>query len=264
MSVRTFTERDIHLALDGELPQEERAAFDAWLEANPGMKRAHERFAADRDLLRRTFAPVVQEPLPARLSAFAGSPARDRAAWPWWRAAAAVLIFIAGGAAGYLYGAPGVTGLSQPEARVADDAVAAHEVYASEKLHVVEVGADQKDHLVGWLSKRVGTRLVAPDLTRLGYNLVGGRLLPAQGRPAAQFMYQNPEGVRVSLYVTHGVHSGETGFRILEDDGARACYWLDEGFAYVVTGEIPEEQLLAMANSVYRQLLAAQEGSPPG
>ena len=75
-------------------------------------------------------------------------------------------------------------------------------MYAAEKLHVVEVGADQKDHLVGWLSKRVGTTLVAADFTAEGFELVGGRLLPLAERPAAQFMYQDQSGNRVSLYVT--------------------------------------------------------------
>ncbi|RUZ79222.1 anti-sigma factor, partial [Mesorhizobium sp. M7A.F.Ca.US.003.02.2.1] len=30
---RDFSERDIHMALDGELPADERAAYDAWLDA---------------------------------------------------------------------------------------------------------------------------------------------------------------------------------------------------------------------------------------
>ncbi|TIW85606.1 MAG: anti-sigma factor, partial [Mesorhizobium sp.] len=35
---RDFSERDIHMALDGELPADERAAYDAWLDANPEMR----------------------------------------------------------------------------------------------------------------------------------------------------------------------------------------------------------------------------------
>ena len=60
----------------------------------------------------------------------------------------------------------------------------------------VEVGADQKDHLVGWLSKRVGTTLVAPTSLPKVSACVGGRLLPLAERPAAQFMYQDQAGNR--------------------------------------------------------------------
>ena len=45
MSRRDFTERDIHMALDGELPQEERADYEAWLDGNPEMKAARKRQA---------------------------------------------------------------------------------------------------------------------------------------------------------------------------------------------------------------------------
>ena len=95
-------------------------------------------------------------------------------------------------------------------------------MYSAEKVHVVEVGADQKDHLVGWLSKRVGTPLVAPDLSAEGFQLVGGRLLPAAEKPAAQFMYQDRAGTRISLYVTPDTGKAETGFQLYEEDGARA------------------------------------------
>ena len=53
MSRREFTERDIHMALDGELPEEERADYEAWLDANPEMKARSVRFEADRTRLRR-------------------------------------------------------------------------------------------------------------------------------------------------------------------------------------------------------------------
>ncbi|TJV10669.1 MAG: anti-sigma factor, partial [Mesorhizobium sp.] len=33
MTRRDFSERDIHMALDDELPVDERVAYDAWLEA---------------------------------------------------------------------------------------------------------------------------------------------------------------------------------------------------------------------------------------
>lgn len=261
MNDRVYTERDIHLALDGELPDDERAAFDRWLEDNPAMKALSERYAADRELLRGVLAPIADEPLPSRLSAFAEANQGSRKMphrWPWWRAAAAAAIFVLGGTAGYLYGMLRAEQGANPIVRVADDAVAAHVIFAAEKLHVVEVGADQKDHLVGWLSKRLGTRLMAPNLETEGFSLVGGRLLTSGDAPAAQFMYENLEGVRISLYVTHCTPATETGFRLYEHEGARAFYWLDEGFGYAVAGSIPEDMLLRIANRSYRQLLAGQ------
>src|SRR6202008_1834129 len=55
-------------------------------------------------------------------------------------------------------------------------------VYSPEVRHPVEVGADKEQHLVAWLSKRLGAQLRAPKLEALGYSLVGGRLLPGDNR----------------------------------------------------------------------------------
>ena len=44
MTRRDFTERDIHMALDGELPADELADYQAWLDGNPEMKARSTRF----------------------------------------------------------------------------------------------------------------------------------------------------------------------------------------------------------------------------
>ncbi len=259
MSGRVFTERDIHMALDGEMPAEDSAGFQAWLEANPDMKARSMRLESDRALLQRTFDGVLSEPLPARFARFAqqdyAAPSRRAA---WWQLAAAALIFVAGGVGGYALGGSGWSPTTV-EAQMAEDAIAAHVIYSAEKLHVVEVGADQRDHLLGWLSKRVGLSLVAPDLTPYGFELIGGRLLPAEGKTAAQFMYQDVTGNRISLYITGEKGEADTGFRLVDSGNARAYYWLDGGYGCAIAGNLPAEKLLAVSKAAYRQLLSGVE-----
>jgi anti-sigma factor RsiW len=79
-------------------------------------------------------------------------------------------------------------------------AAIAHAVYSPEVRHPVEVGADQEQHLVAWLSKRLGAPLRAPKLDDVGYFLVGGRLLPGENGPVAHFMYQSKR-YAITLYV---------------------------------------------------------------
>jgi anti-sigma factor RsiW len=67
-------------------------------------------------------------------------------------------------------------------------------------------------------------------------------------------MYRNHSGARVSLYVVGDPGSRETSFRLLEEDGARAFYWLDDGCGYAVAGAVPENTLLTLANLAYAQL----------
>lgn len=263
MNARRFTEGDIHLALDGELPADERDAYEAWLQANPDMLARSERFAGDMAQLRDSLRGMLDEPLPPRLLARldrVGTRRSWRHAGRTWRMAAAAVLLVAGLAGGYAIGASGWQPAAQPGLWIADGAIAAHDVFAAEKLHVVEVGADQKDHLQGWLSKRVGLTLVAPDLSPQGYRLVGGRLLPVEHRSAAQFMYQDGEGNRVSLLVARDPTHGDTGFRSSQLGATRALYWLDDGYGCAVTGAATETALKSIAESAYKQLLEGMEG----
>ena len=67
MSRRDFTLNDIHLALDGELSADDRADFEHWLDAHPDMKALKARYERDRATLAAALAPVLDEPVPARL-----------------------------------------------------------------------------------------------------------------------------------------------------------------------------------------------------
>ncbi|HZY15560.1 MAG TPA: anti-sigma factor, partial [Ramlibacter sp.] len=141
----------------------------------------------------------------------------------------------------------------------AHQALAAHVVYVPEVRHPVEVDAAQHDHLVKWLSKRLQRDLKVPNLGFAGYELVGGRLLPGDNGARAQFMYQNAGGERVTLYVgavdaVAGKGAGETAFRYTTEGPVSSFYWVDQGFGYALSGKLPRQGLLALAESVYKQL----------
>jgi anti-sigma factor RsiW len=258
MSRRDFTERDIHMALDGELPEDERADFAAWLEANPEMKAKSIRFEDDRARLRNTLAGVLEEPVPGRMMRrVTGEAPPPATGAPRWRmAAAAVLLLALGASGGYFAGHGGLGIEAGAEDKLSEDAIAAHMLYASEKRHAVEVGADDKDHLLTWLSGRLGVTLVAPDLSADGFHLVGGRLLPASPGSAAMLLYENAKDDRISIYVTAEGAEKSWGIYEAEASGTSAIYWLDKGWGCAVVGTLPEERLIDVGKKAYRQMLA--------
>jgi anti-sigma factor RsiW len=259
MSWRDFSERDIHMALDGELPGDERTAYDAWLEANPELKAKSARYAADRAALHAAFDGVLDEPVPARFRkiVLGEAPAKmELLRSRWWLAAAAAAVLVLGGGGGYVAGIDHL-GLEHPvEAQLAEQAIAAHVIYSAEQRHAVEVPASDKDHLQTWLSNRVGLKLVAPDLVAQGFQLVGGRLLPAGQNKAAMLLYEDDKGERISLFVTAESAEKTKGTYGAEEDGPEAIYWLDKGYGCAVVGSLPHERLAAVAKSAYGQLLA--------
>jgi len=170
----------------------------------------------------------------------------------WRAAAAAVALFVAGGAAGWfgndLLGARGAE-----TAQVAEAAISAHRLYTAENRHPVEVRATEA-HLLGWLSRRLGHELVAPDLKAQGYWLVGGRLLPGANGAAAQLMYEDRGGRRLTLYAVRSGKTGESAFRFAESQGTRAIYWMDGPVAYALIGDLDRATLLTITRMVQTQV----------
>jgi len=135
-----------------------------------------------------------------------------------------------------------------------NQAMGAHKVFVAEVRHPVEVPAAQEAHLVAWLSKRLGTKLRAPDLLDAGYSLVGGRLLAEGARPAAQFMYEKKDGKRLTVYVRGLQDTKDTSFRFASKAGVSAFYWVEEAFAYALIAPVDRARLITIANKVYRDL----------
>ena len=250
MTLVPVTEAALHAYVDGLLPEARRAEIEVYLAAQPEDAQRVRAWQEQNQALHAWFDPVLVEPLPARMRLAVLRP-RLR---PVLRAAATVAWLALGGVVGWYLHA---FNSAQPADTIAfaHQAAIAHVVYSPEVRHPVEVGADQEAHLVAWLSKRLGANLKVPQLLAVGYQLVGGRLLPGNQGPVAQFMFQDGNGQRLTLYVRRGAgDSKETAFRYAQERGISVFYWLDGKFGYALSGEIGKAELLRVAKAVYQQL----------
>ena len=50
----------------------------------------------------------------------------------------------------------------------------------------------------------------------------------------------------------------DTGFRLMQERGASAYYWIDNSYGCAIAGTAPEEKLKAVAALAYRQLLSSE------
>ena len=249
MSRAIVTEADLHAHVDGVLPAARVAEVEAYLAGHPEEAARVADYREQILALHREFDPVLDESLPRRMEV-------PRRYWtrPLVRYAAVVVWFLLGGVAGWQLHAY-TTDRRIEAASWPRRAALAHVVYSPEVRHPVEVGADQEAHLVAWLSKRLGTPLKVPYLGNQGYQLVGGRLLPGERGPVAQFMYQDGKGQRLTLYVrVNPDESGETAFRFAHEHGVGVFYWLDRKLGYALSGDVEKVELLRLATAVYRQL----------
>jgi len=253
--IRPITEADLQAYADARLSEPRKSQVEAWLAERP---EEAERIAAYRRLsedLRATYDPLLAEAVPERmrLSVWGGRGRAFGLAAAWLAAGVAL-----GALAGWQLHAwrSGPAPLADTTTTMARRAAIAHATYSPEVRHPVEVGADQEQHLIAWLSKRVGVKVQAPKLEAAGMSLVGGRLLPGENGPVAQFMYQTQAGRRLTLYLrAEKAQTRETAFRYVREKNVGVFYWIDRDCGYALaSGDLDKEELLRVATMVYKQL----------
>jgi anti-sigma factor RsiW len=261
------TDTELSAWLDGALPPERQAEVGAWLDAHPEAAARVHQWAADAGWLRALTAPAADLPVPPRLRRLVlGHDVREGVGWR--RAAVAAGWLLAGGALGVaglwewqrvgggeeargLGPAAPATAAATPAPWV-QRAAYAHSVYTPEPRHAVEVGA-QEDHLARWLTRRIDVPVKLFDLRAFGFELVGGRLLPDGAGKSAQLMYQDGQGVRVTVYLRKPEDGAPAAFRFERQGELGLFYWVEDGAGYALVGALPRERLLALAQAIYLQ-----------
>ena len=260
--------------IDGELPPEQRAEVEAWLREHPDDAAQVRAWSADARSLRSALDPVLDEAAPTALTqtVWRKAPAvLPNLAWARW--AAALALFVLGGAIGAalmwrVQGPSATTVAVAPGGGWVQRAAIAHSVYVPEVRHPVEVKA-QEEHLSRWLTRRLDVPVKLFDLREQGFELVGGRLLPDSSGPSAQLMYQaiTPPGAasaaakpeRVTVYLRKPDDATPAAFRYEQQGELGLFYWVEGKSAnsgptgYALVGALPRDKLLALAEAIYRQ-----------
>ena len=255
-----ITEADLHAYVDQQLAPVRHAEVEQYLAARPDESQRVQDWQRQNERLRGLLNPVLDEPLPLRL------PLKPPAtAWPWRALAAGLAIAVLSAGAAWIGRGvyeERIAGAARPASTAltgfAHRAAVAHVVYTPDGRRPVEVGADQEQQLVTWLSRRLGTAVKAPTLGDIGYSLLGGRLLPGDKGPVAQFMYHDGSGQRLTLYVTREAPQvggqAQTAFQFGRDGPVNVFYWVDRNFGYAISSSAERPELMRVAQEVYRQL----------
>ncbi|MEO1748952.1 MAG: zf-HC2 domain-containing protein, partial [Pseudomonadota bacterium] len=165
--------------LDGELSPEETREIERALQNDQSLAAELEQLMAADSLANREFEEMLSEPVPLGLAAAVRNAPlapkvpsasntnrvqkHNRQA-PWWSAVAAAVALVIGGAGGYF------TALNTQPLSVAaapgwlTDIADYHRVYSAQGRHLVEVAANEADHIQTWLTNSVGADVVIPDL----------------------------------------------------------------------------------------------------
>ncbi|MGN1285724.1 MAG: anti-sigma factor family protein [Bradyrhizobium sp.] len=255
MSNRPISEDDLHAYVDHALEPERQAEVAAYLESHPDVAKRVASFSDQRSLLRSALAPIAEEPLPPQLnlSRIIESKRRRSSASSFRWAIAAMLMLAIGGISGW-----SIRGASEAPAgglaALAQEASDSYHVYASDHTRPVELR--DSNELVQWVSNRLRQPVKLPDLTKSGYRLMGGRVVPTAHGPAAMFMYDDDHGERL-VVLTRPMTTDQNAPMAAHSAGDVAGFsWADGGTGYSLVGPHGVDSLRPLANEIRKQAQA--------
>lgn len=250
----TVTDFELHAYVDGELDPQRRVQVEAWLVQHPDVAQKVRAYQQIQDQLHQRFDSVLTEA--DDVPGMSGLRSERRQPVDYVRAAVVAGLMLVSGLTGWvLHPEKSAETVSVAQADLVQPATFAHRVYSTETSRPVEIAAPQQASLDRWVSQRMHTNLSAPDLQAEGLAFIGGRLLPSTNRMAAQYMYEDGQGQRVTLYVRRIADPGSgDGFQYAEKDGLHVFYWMRKDMGYAVIGEQPASRLIAIASLVQNRL----------
>ncbi|MEM1274415.1 MAG: anti-sigma factor [Pseudomonadota bacterium] len=264
----SVTDEMLSAYLDGELSEVDLRAVEAALEDQPELRDRLAALMAADAAAQESFAAIVAEPVPLALAAaiqnapvadlaspagHANLPNAPRRPAQLLAAAVAALALSVGSIGGYL------TGREDGGARVAearnwlDDIADYHAVYAAQVRHLVEVPADEADHIETWLTATLGVGVVIPDLAGDGLEFQGARLLVAAGRPVAQLIYTDTAGGVVALCQI-STETPQDSFETRQINDFDLVSFGNAAANFVVVGDAGRGDLSAIAESAASQV----------
>jgi anti-sigma factor RsiW len=246
-------EDDLNGYVDDQLDPVKRLTVERYLHSNPDVAQRVAVYRVQRAALRSAYGSSAIAHLTSerRLPRPTDGCRRFRLI-RWEVAAAGLLAFGVGAAGGWFLHAP--ASWDRPESAVAllgQQALASHAVYATDQRHPIEVSGAALDDLQQWLSNRLGSQLFPPDLSTLGFKLIGGRLLATErGNPAALFMYDDARFRRLSVVIRPMVSRSHAPQFDMSQNTMNGCGWIENGVGYAVVAEMSDSELDRVAKQI--------------
>ena len=244
----TIRDEDVHAFIDGELDAQDRARVEATVNADSELGEQVAAFRADKARLVSLYGGGLNEPLPrewmAQIEEASARKPLPRTAWAMLGIAASFVLVLSGAVAYREFA-------TTPRDDVVADALAARTLEAKPD-NVVPVNSDgeiQAESAV--MAKTLDTRVKAPDLSRMGYRLVGVDVYSSPV-PSFDLRYVDGRGRAVMLYIRRS--PGSTRFDILAMKGLKVCVWQDNIISTVVTGAMSAGEMERLASLAYSGL----------
>lgn len=238
------TDEDLHAYIDGELDPARSAEVEAAIHGDAELARQIHAYRADKARLSQIYGPLIDRPLPqAWLERIAQPNVVVLSARPSRRrmigmATAASIAALAGGVAVF-------RGFAERDGE--ELLAAALRAHAHARDIPAQPVAD------GALESVVGVAVRPPDLSKMGFSLVG---MQAQDGPsvAAVLAYRDAGARIFTLFLQPS--PGTPTFEMIKRGETRICVWQDDVLSAVMLADVSAAEMLRLASLAYSGLTA--------
>lgn len=132
-----------------------------------------------------------------------------------------------------------------------DQVAGYYRLYAKQpRRHLVEVKADEQQHIEKWLGEQLGRPVLIPDLSEGGMEFQGARLLAINGMPVAQLTYLDADDEPLAFCFMRNRSGEKKELEITNADDLNLVDWRDQAYQYVVVGSSTFTVLEALAQGL--------------
>ncbi|HEY5046692.1 MAG TPA: hypothetical protein VII49_01560 [Rhizomicrobium sp.] len=236
---------DLQAFIDGELDEEARATVEAEIAGDAVLAGMVANYRADKAMIADIYGAGRDEPLPCRWIA---TIEEETHRTNWRRAAVPIMALAAGIVLVF-----GLTIAFRQSAIPTHGDIVAEALAARANevgpLAVIAVhssaDAQAQDRA---MAQALATPVKAPDLSRMGYRLVG---IESYDAPAQSFelVYRDRSAHVFTLYLRRS--SGAPRFDQFVENGLRVCIWQDDVVGAVMAGKMSAAQMQRLASLAY-------------
>jgi anti-sigma factor RsiW len=283
---------DLHAYVDDCLEPDERLTFEQQMAQDPALARQAAQWRAQNSAIRaafdgesaRAFSISIVRPQnetfgrARRAAAVGGKPFYDQPTQPspptiinasrvpakgdapdasrrllLWRLGIAALSFL-----GAFVWSPAATVV--PAQRLAEASVAAFQAFARPGVEPVEFATNDETKAQAWLTARL-THPVALPASPAGVKLIGARIAPYPGAPAAFLIYKSPDGA-LGLLIRSLDAPAAGAPQLLLADGHAATVWTERGQGLALVGDPEPASLLKIATEFSGPPVEAVQAMP--
>lgn len=142
-----------------------------------------------------------------------------------------------------------MNGVRSSHERLIASAVLAGHIRSLQPGHLIDVPSSDRHTVKPWFQGRLDFSPPVPDLSELGWNLVGGRLDYVDGRAVAVLVYKRRlHNINVFLWPNRG--SADDAIRQEDAQGYQILHWNGAETAYWVVSDLNNAELLELARSL--------------